>query len=293
MGDNTWIPPDGMAQENMLHTLLGTRKARRRRDTSAVIWSINLETALLEGLQQYRPTACRDTLMLGRFPGRNQFISDYIWRKTGERRTSKQVGSRLQQLRESPPTQELRNLLFPSPKSIIDGTLAASLNIQVPIPTHKVIVIDILPNWAPEPAPEVPLRPWSESNDVTHVSRYPRRIACIDPTITLVSHTSIFAQSKFTVCTEGGSVHVETHALISMPGLSSFLNCAPLVPGYWNIIVESPDPTRYIIFQEVTLVDDGRIVFSATYNFVYSTQYPMGSGSRADFITRGDVNISY
>ncbi|KAJ7089533.1 hypothetical protein C8R44DRAFT_648710, partial [Mycena epipterygia] len=53
------------------------------------------------GLRKYRPTACRDTLMLGRFPGRNQFISDYIWKKTGERRTTKQVGSRLQRLRES------------------------------------------------------------------------------------------------------------------------------------------------------------------------------------------------
>ncbi|KAJ7085911.1 hypothetical protein C8R44DRAFT_651040, partial [Mycena epipterygia] len=53
------------------------------------------------GLQQYRPTACRDTLLLGRFPRRNQFISQYIWRKTGQRRTPKQVGSRLQQLRES------------------------------------------------------------------------------------------------------------------------------------------------------------------------------------------------
>jgi transcriptional enhancer factor len=39
--------------------------------------------------------------MLGRFPRRNRFISDYIFDKTGKRRTPKQVGSRLQQLRES------------------------------------------------------------------------------------------------------------------------------------------------------------------------------------------------
>lgn len=39
--------------------------------------------------------------MLGRFPRRNRFISDYIYRKTGKLRTAKQVGSRLQQLRET------------------------------------------------------------------------------------------------------------------------------------------------------------------------------------------------
>lgn len=32
---------------------------------------------------------------------RNKFISDYIFNKTGKRRTPKQVGSRLQQLRDT------------------------------------------------------------------------------------------------------------------------------------------------------------------------------------------------
>jgi len=34
-----------------------------------------------------------------RSPMRNRFISDYIFETTGKRRTTKQVGSRLQQLR--------------------------------------------------------------------------------------------------------------------------------------------------------------------------------------------------
>ncbi|KAJ6562128.1 hypothetical protein B0H19DRAFT_944283, partial [Mycena capillaripes] len=57
-------------------------------------------------LQKFQPMVCRETVILGRYPGRNQFISQYILRKTGEYRTAKQIGSRLQQLRESCPGQE-------------------------------------------------------------------------------------------------------------------------------------------------------------------------------------------
>src|ERR1700712_942058 len=63
------------------------------------------------GLQQFRPTVCRETVMLGRYPGRNQFLSLYILTKTGERRTAKQVASRLQQLRESCPNKECTSRL--------------------------------------------------------------------------------------------------------------------------------------------------------------------------------------
>ncbi|KAF9471787.1 hypothetical protein BDN70DRAFT_819564, partial [Pholiota conissans] len=53
------------------------------------------------GLENYQPDDSRETRLLGRFPMRNQFISDYIYEKTGKRRTAKQVGSRLQQLRDT------------------------------------------------------------------------------------------------------------------------------------------------------------------------------------------------
>ncbi|KAF9036244.1 hypothetical protein BJ165DRAFT_1354951, partial [Panaeolus papilionaceus] len=43
----------------------------------------------------------KTTKNLGRFPMRNRFISDYILEATGKRRTPKQVGSRLQQLRDT------------------------------------------------------------------------------------------------------------------------------------------------------------------------------------------------
>jgi len=53
------------------------------------------------GLETYQPDDSRETRLLGRFPMRNRFISDFIFSKTGKRRTAKQVGSRLQQLRDT------------------------------------------------------------------------------------------------------------------------------------------------------------------------------------------------
>ncbi len=61
--------------------------------------AVVLTLCLRLGLEQYQPDDSRETRLLGRFPMRNRFISEYIFRKTGRRRTAKQVGSRLQQLR--------------------------------------------------------------------------------------------------------------------------------------------------------------------------------------------------
>lgn len=58
-------------------------------------------TAHASGLECYQPDDSRETRMLGRSIRRNRFISDYIFKNTGELRSAKQIGSRLQQLRES------------------------------------------------------------------------------------------------------------------------------------------------------------------------------------------------
>ena len=60
-----------------------------------------LTPSLLPALDKYRPETSRSTRSLSRFPNRNRFISDYIYHVTGKRRTAKQVGSRLQQLRDT------------------------------------------------------------------------------------------------------------------------------------------------------------------------------------------------
>lgn len=68
------------------------------------------------GLHQYKPVDSRETQILGRFPMRNRFISEYIYHKTGKYRSSKQIGSRLQQFRD---TSEGRECEYPSRTSCL------------------------------------------------------------------------------------------------------------------------------------------------------------------------------
>ena len=53
------------------------------------------------GLERYKPSESKSTRTLGRFPMRNKFVADFIYETTGVKRTPKQVGSRIQQLRDT------------------------------------------------------------------------------------------------------------------------------------------------------------------------------------------------
>ncbi|KAH8110480.1 hypothetical protein DFH11DRAFT_1547372 [Phellopilus nigrolimitatus] len=68
---------------------------------SEPVWPPLLERALVQALLQFNPNDKRYGRALGRFPKRNRFISDIIFKRTGVRRSPKQVGSRLQQLKEA------------------------------------------------------------------------------------------------------------------------------------------------------------------------------------------------
>ena len=70
------------------------------------------------GLERYRPVETRSARALGRFPMRNKFISDYIFEATGKRRTPKQVGSRIQQLRDTSSGKQSESMIS---ALIIDG----------------------------------------------------------------------------------------------------------------------------------------------------------------------------
>ncbi|KAJ7113798.1 hypothetical protein C8R44DRAFT_740690 [Mycena epipterygia] len=297
--------PAATTQKDMLRSILNARKSRKISYGGEAIWSLELEAALLEGnplcfgLAQYQPRACRETLMLGRFPGRNQFLSQYIMKQTGQRRTNKQIGSRLQQLREYCQDQELWDLLFPAPKSATDDHRSSlpptPFEALVPDRSNLVIFIDILPPGIPELSIEVPLQPWSEGAYVIHVSSYPRQLAYIDPSVTFLSRSPIVAQSQFTIWTED-NVQTETAAVTfldeaHLPDSACFIHSAVLVPAHWKTIVESrglsirdlhitffhihtlADPTRYTIFHQVIKADDSVVVFSATYCFRYATGF--------------------
>ncbi|KAG6877569.1 hypothetical protein C0993_005983 [Termitomyces sp. T159_Od127] len=86
---------------DVFQSIVKGRKSWKTLRGGEIVWPPELEAALLEGLAAYQPDDSRETRLLGRFPMRNRFISDFIFNKTGTRRSAKQVGSRLQQLRDT------------------------------------------------------------------------------------------------------------------------------------------------------------------------------------------------
>ncbi|KAJ7868704.1 hypothetical protein B0H13DRAFT_1896962 [Mycena leptocephala] len=199
-----------------------------------------------DGLAQFQPVVCRETVMLGRYPGRNQFLSQYILNKTGELRTAKQVRSRLQQLRDS-CDQKLQDLLFPSPYSSLASGCPLTGQPEMP---HLFIFIDIIPEGSPIQAYESSSQPWSERENVVHISRHPRRLSSINPTVTFVAPSPLLAQSRFAVCTDDGTVHTESGLLTTTNDNTHTQNAggcfhsAQLVPSYWKNIVNSPGTRR-------------------------------------------------
>ncbi|KAG1767469.1 hypothetical protein EV702DRAFT_1146655 [Suillus placidus] len=94
--------------EDIFRTILNIRKGwKTLKGNAEPVWPPYLEATMLKGLQEYKPVESRETQILGRFPMRNRFISKYIYHKTGKHRSSKQIGSRLQQFRDTSEGREL------------------------------------------------------------------------------------------------------------------------------------------------------------------------------------------
>ncbi|KAF9464907.1 hypothetical protein BDZ94DRAFT_1307621 [Collybia nuda] len=89
----------------------GRKTWKTQKDKKEAVWPPHIETVLFEALHKYRPTSTGDPRLLRRFPKRNRFISDHILKITGKVRTPKQVGSRLQQLRDTCREEDVLNLL--------------------------------------------------------------------------------------------------------------------------------------------------------------------------------------
>ncbi|KAL4257638.1 TEC1 family protein [Pleurotus pulmonarius] len=89
----------------------GRKTWKALKGKSEAVWPAFIEASLIEALERYRPEESAGTMLVGRFPRRNRFISDYIFKATGKRRTPKQVGSRLQQLRETSRDPHIIELL--------------------------------------------------------------------------------------------------------------------------------------------------------------------------------------
>ncbi|KAJ7737100.1 hypothetical protein B0H16DRAFT_108442 [Mycena metata] len=290
----TWPNVQSETTEDVLQSVIRVRKTWKTSRGGETVWPLELEAALLEGLEQYQPDDSRETRMLGRYPRRNRFISDYIFEKTGQRRSAKQVGSRLQQLRESCGGQRLLHLLSPFRKpaySESTGSIDSALSSPIlpgdglfpsTSPRHIVMYIDLLPD---EPRNNIcdadGSSPWSDTGDVVRASNHPRRLESINPTVSFTSPTRILAHSRFTVYSESLILHAENVPLVPLVNdgteAAGILYSTDLVPKYWRIILDSPDPTRFTIFQEVVKEENSAILFSATYKFSYPPANPCPS----------------
>jgi hypothetical protein len=89
------------------------------------------------------------------------------------------------------------------------------------------------------------------SNGMSNVFRpssRPRPICCIDPTITFISQSAMFAESSCSVLLDRETVHHEATPLTlagSCPDSRSTVDCqllysVQLVPNYWQFLVQSP-----------------------------------------------------
>ncbi|KAF8889258.1 hypothetical protein BD779DRAFT_1671833 [Infundibulicybe gibba] len=103
--DLTYVPPldprGTRACSRLASANTGRKSWKTLREKREAVWPPFVEAALFEALEKYRPRSSINTELLRRFPKRNRYISDYILKVTGKARTPKQVGSRLQQLRDT------------------------------------------------------------------------------------------------------------------------------------------------------------------------------------------------
>ena len=199
-----------------------------------------------KGLSRYQPSNPRATKSLGRFPNRNRFISEYIMKKTGKHRTPKQVGSRLQQLRDTHQGKQRmfhhRPIFFPDffliyLVIVLQNLSNGSFNFEDggeggssptpssdPAPGYEyqdtprtVVAIEILPDGASSYSPHSSPSTTPTSSPLsstfpasTFRQSQPRPISVIDPTVTFTSRSSMVAHSFFTVLRDGQIVHNET-----------------------------------------------------------------------------------
>lgn len=161
-------------------------------------------------------------------------------------------------LRDKPtsPSEECVN--DASSDSATSSSSGSSQPRATPLDTdlHRTIVrIDILPPGSPasDYTSDLSRRSSSDgvfsSNGVTNVFRpssQPRPIHSIDPTITFVAHSLLFAESKCTVLCDGVTVHEEVTTLVLVGPCPSddgttdpqSLYSVQLVPNFWPLLCQ-------------------------------------------------------
>ncbi|TRM65444.1 hypothetical protein BD626DRAFT_546930 [Schizophyllum amplum] len=184
---STFVPSDDMNKGTVhaVNTLVGSRRSwKTMPEGKEPVWPPQLEAALIEGLEKYRPGSNTETRQLRRFPKRNRYISDYIHQITGKRRTPKQVGSRLQQLRDTchdprildlvcrkeyPPANDMQQM-YPPLSSMLPPIPALSIAFPRKNPLGGRLGQAISPPYRTNPEDSGPRHTWPQ--DSTTANQY-------------------------------------------------------------------------------------------------------------------------
>ncbi|KAF6761115.1 hypothetical protein DFP72DRAFT_880124 [Ephemerocybe angulata] len=254
------------------------------------LWPPELETALIEGLENYIPDESGETKLLRQF-SRNRFISDWIYVTTGRLRTGEQVGMRLQQLKNS--RGEIKCLKRLTPSQLHADLQRRYCNSALPeSPPSSVAYIELLSTsdiTVPKEEAKEDESKWETRGiKVVRLSTQARHISNIDPTITFTSPTPISETSVlsiFSVYYDDVLVHSEDSFLVFCgllaPDTGPRLYSTRLLPEYWSKLCGMPDVSRYTIVHRVveetspaggTSEDDFNVLFSTMYRFRYATR---------------------
>ncbi|KAI1787089.1 hypothetical protein LXA43DRAFT_737489 [Ganoderma leucocontextum] len=270
MSHNSLAVPSS-SKTNFESILAGRKCYRMSKEKNEVVWPPHLEQALMEGLEKYTPAESKSPRGLTRFPNRNKFIAEYILKKTGEIRSAKQVGSRIQQLRDTSAGKTIMKaisdrhyeMMHPTRMSEPPQDMAMSdiyFNGTMVPPMNQVIHVYISVSstaWAETYAQ--PSRP-TEVN-VLSGSAYSwgeaRPLRTIDPTVTFTSAAPLTLYSSFTIYYGSTVMHIEQPTPMRTRtsedfGTGPYLHYTSLAPGYWDNLCVCTDLSQYVVVQEIT-----------------------------------------
>ncbi|KAJ3809450.1 hypothetical protein F5876DRAFT_18971, partial [Lentinula aff. lateritia] len=238
-------------------------------------------------LEKYKPDDPRSSKSSGRFSMRNRFISDYIFESTGKQRTPKQVGSRLQQLRDTCKSEKILQLISrrnieddpdsgehifaqrppasPSPENNLiqsQSPSRSSKTIWVSVVLERLSwsssspIIDLVNNEKVIPQ-VIHLTPKTSMNasSSSYGSMDMGLLSHLEPLVTLASPYKLERQCSFSLFLDGSGLPMHSESAYmtehSHTQSSGIMYSGRLIPGFWRSLCESTAPTRFTIVQNL------------------------------------------
>ncbi|KIY65161.1 hypothetical protein CYLTODRAFT_445541 [Cylindrobasidium torrendii FP15055 ss-10] len=255
-------------------TITGRRIHKTHKETSQVVWPPLVEDALLKGLRAYKAPpepAHRKPGAALRWPYRNRFISEWIKKQTGVTRTPKQVGSRLQQMRDTCKDDRIRELILPR-RGFASGSITRTVTVDIDLSSGspESSIIDI-PSSSSTASGGIPAKDSTvltgpevipSNTSTTRCSGGPGRVREVFVTVNLCMNNSGVAFN--TVPLAGFSVGEPLRSEISLfPVTSSAANSPPTTLGqfdntvhFWSPISAAKQRTVFSLFKDSTFLND-------------------------------------